>query len=484
MSKKPNVILLMADQLRPDFVGTRFTPNINRLISESFSFSRAYCAAPLCVPARGTFYNGLYPSETGCILNPWHRIDAAHGRVREGVKSFFDLSEPHWDCWHVGKMHYFTEENRHQLPSSTTHYLADMGDHEKFNEAAGKRVPGGAGFSALMPESALGNYTRAARYSIPTTGCYEPGYDHFFDGYFTNEALKTMKQRDKTKSYLLHMMFVAPHPPFDIPEPWYSMYKNEDVPMADNVGVWGKKQSPLTLYHLPGHAGSHYTRKDWQEPWRVYAGLVSLLDHCVGELVKELKEQGMYDDSLILFTADHGEMLGSHCLWQKMCMYEESLRVPLSFKLPGGKHAGEKSDELVSHVDMLPTLCDLLDLETPSGISGRSLVPQIQSGTALDREWVFAQYDGNGARGNFQRCLVQGRYKLIVDLFRNETFFELYDVDADPQEMKNLAFEDRERVLKMIGILEAEMKRQGDLIQIPKGAYPQFLDVYPKIIDR
>ncbi len=271
-------------------------------------------------------------------------------------------------------------------------------------------------------------------------------------------------------------MFLAPHPPLHIPEPYYSLV--DEIELPQNVGRWSARQSPLQLYNLPGYFGSRYSRDDWREIWRVYAGLVALLDDAVGRIITELKQAGLYDDALILFTSDHGEMLGSHRLWQKMCMYEESTHVNLAVKLPAGLTQVAQSDALVSHVDVLPTLCDFLDVSPPAALSGLSLRPLIEQGHALDREEIFIQFDGNGARGNFQRCLVRGRHKLIVDLFKDECFFELYDVLDDPQEQQNLAFAQPVLVEALWSRLRRKMAETGDELMLAQSAYEEFVRAY------
>ena len=159
-------------------------------------------------------------------------------------------------------------------------------------------------------------------------------------------------------------------------------------------------------------------------------------------------------------------------------MYEESTHVPLAFKLPGGRTSGKRSGELVSHIDVLPTLCDLLDVPPPPGVQGVSLRGAIERGASIDREHIFIQFDGNGARGNFQRCLVGGPHKLIVDIFKDETFFELYDTVRDPQEKVNLAFDEGDRAREMIDILLDIMRDTGDLIAFSPDDYDRFLQDY------
>ncbi|HYF52381.1 MAG TPA: sulfatase-like hydrolase/transferase [Planctomycetota bacterium] len=472
---KPHVVIIMADQLRHDVCTPQYTPAIHRLSEEGVVFERAYCASPLCVPARGAFFTGKYPNQTGCIINPWEDVERQHGVVRSGTANLYQLLEGAWDSWHCGKQHLLTDEKR---PAAATRWNTEH-DYGAFLKNNGHRKPGGAAFTGICPEMFGGRITRMRRYSIPTTGCYEHGFDSFFDGYIASSALSALRQRDRSKPFLLNAMFLAPHPPLDIPQPWYSLYKDAVLPR--NVGVWSPNQSPLQLYNLPGALGARYTRDDWQKIWPVYLGLVTLLDHCVALLLNELKAQGMYDDTLIVFTADHGEMLGSHCLWQKMCMYEESVRTPLFIKFPRSfQPAARKIRDVASAVDVLPTLCEFLEVPAPSGLAGQSLMPAVRGEGLKPREGIYVQFDGNGARGNFQRCVIDGDSKLIVDMFKDETFLELYNVTADPEEMNNLAFDPAhgERIEAMLARLRAWMRDTGDLLQISENAYSRFVADY------
>ena len=161
-----------------------------------------------------------------------------------------------------------------------------------------------------------------------------------------------------------------------------------------------------------------------------------------------------------------------------MCMYEESTRTPLAIKLPQGEAQVESVNDLVSHVDMLPTLCDLVGVEIPNQVSGHSLADCIRSGHTFERDHVFVQFDGNGALGNFQRCIVQGDYKLIVDTFKDEIFFELYNVVNDPQELTNLAFDSRPVVTSLYKQLLGHMQATNDHLVLTEADYDHFLTTY------
>ncbi|MEF3308499.1 sulfatase-like hydrolase/transferase [Paenibacillus sp. GYB004] len=480
MTTKPNIVIIMADQLRWDAFGDH-TPNINRLKDESVVFDRAYCASPLCVPARGAFFTGKYPNETGSLINPWTKQEKQHGNVRPDHTNWYELLEEQWDSWHTGKQHLFTEPKPEHREDSKTHWLQLEERYEAYLKANGKKKPGGSAFQGLVPELAYGKITRARKYSIPTVGRYDEGLDFFFDGFILNDSLEAIRGRDRSKPFALNAMFLAPHPPLDIPEPWFSMIRQVQLP--GNVGVWGSNQSPLQLYNLTGMLGTSYTREEWERIWSVYLGLVALLDHCVGEIVAALKQEGIYDNTLLVFTSDHGEMLGSHRLWQKMCMYEESVKTPLYMKFPSGfTPAADRYDELISSIDVLPTLCDYLGIGTPDGVSGMSLMPLLRGEVeGLGRERIFIQFDGNGARSNFQRCVIEGDYKLIVDLFKDEIFIELYDLARDSSEMTNLAFHSDEhggRIERMLGDLRRHMMSTNDLLELPEEMYDRFLADY------
>ncbi|WP_422657788.1 sulfatase-like hydrolase/transferase [Paenibacillus sp. EC2-1] len=478
--KKPHVVIIMADQLRADIITPDFAPNIYSLSQESFRFNRAYCASPLCVPARGSFFTGQYPNETGCLINPWEKQDAAYGFVREGIPNLYQLLEDDWDSWHTGKQHLLTQERFDLSEDSRTNWLPLEGRYDRHLKEQGKRKPGGAPFQGIVPEMAGGTTTRVAGYSIPTTGCYDEGFDAFFDGFILNDSLRALRERDRNKPLFLSSMFLAPHPPLEIPEPWYSMYAQADISLPENVGLWAANQSPLQLYNLTGAIGTRYSRDEWHQVWKVYAGLVRLLDDCVGRIIEELKIQGIYDNTILIFTSDHGEMLGSHRLWQKMCMYEESVRTPLFIKFPVSfQPAINETNTLVSAIDIMPTLCDGLGIPVPESVAGLSLMPIVQ-GKCLERQRIFIQFDGNGARGNFQRCVIEGNYKLIVDIFKDELYLELYNTATDPQELINLAFEKgyQEIIHTLLGHLKNYMLDTGDLLAIPGDAYTTFINKY------
>ena len=186
---------------------------------------------------------------------------------------------------------------------------------------------------------------------------------------------------------------------------------------------------------------------------------------------------------MIIFTTDHGEMLGSHRLFQKMCMYEESSHVPLTIKFPNGEYTGD-INSLISHLDVMPTIMDFFNIESKNDFEGVSLLPLITNGDkkGLNRD-IFIQYDGNGARSNFQRCVIRNNYKLILDIFKDEMFVELYDLEKDRVESNNLAFYEEydEVIINMYASLLKHMKDTSDLITLPELDLVSFRNAYSDI---
>lgn len=465
---QPHLVIIMADQLRHDLIGPEHMPNLMSLAADSLYFPNTYCASPLCMPSRASFFTGRYPNQTGCLINPWVEADRAHGTVKAGTPILYDLLSEDWDGWHTGKQHLYFDPPLERRAGDSTHWVTLEDTYPPFLAERDHPAPGGAAFRADLPELISGRRTALGGGSTPATGRYDFGFDSFFDGHILKTALDAIDQRDRRKPLFLSAMFLSPHPPFQIPDPWFSAV--DAIEMPQNVGRWSEGQSPLQLYNLTGFIGSRYSRDDWQEVWRVYAGLVRLLDHCVGEVVARLKAEQLYDDAVILFTTDHGEMLGSHRLFQKMCMYEEAIRTPVMLKLPKGQQSPGVNPAMVSHLDVLPTLCEVLGVTPPNDLPGRSLL-----GAQPGARPIFVQYDGNGALGNFSRAVILGTDKLIVDTFKDEIFFELHDLSTDPQEERNLIATEPARAGALLSLLCDHMQATGDALRISQSDLDDFL---------
>lgn len=478
---RPNCIFIAADHLRYDVLGQGFTPNIDKLMGDSVSFSSAYCASPLCVPSRGALFTGTYPGNNGSLINGWYKPESKYSKVKEEIDNLYHFMERmDMECVHSGKQHLFVEgEPLQRRAASKTTWMTEH-SYQQFLKDHGKRQPGGPRFRTSVPEVRDGAYTKVSSYSNASTGVYEDGEEYYFDRFFTKEALRYLDHYDGEKPLFLSLMYLAPHPPLEIPQPWYSRIKEEELNIPDNVGEWYPNQSPLQKYNVTGVIGNQYHKAQWREIWRVYLGLVSLLDDCVGEITDKLKQKGIYENSLIVFTSDHGEMLGSHGLFQKMCMYEESARIPLSIHMPGGGTGGRIVEDAVSHIDVFPTLCNFYGEEPLHMVDGVSLKNCLLDQEERAERPVYIQYDGNSSRCNSQRCVIWKKHKLIVDMFKDEIYYELYDLEHDPLERSNLLFQGvgKDLAKELYQMLRIHMKEIKDSIELGAPDLEPFLEHY------
>ena len=201
--KQPHIIFICADQLRYDVLGKGFTPHIDALSRESFCFDNAYCASPLCVPARGSMFTGMCPNTTGSLINPWEAADAWAGYVKKDIKNLYEIMEEHgWDCIHSGKQHLFTEGTPlEQRPNSKTRWMTTEKTYKAYLKDHKKPMPGGPDFRSPVPEILSRKKTIFTTCSNANTGLYEPGEDFYFDSYFARAAVKGLQERDTSKPY-------------------------------------------------------------------------------------------------------------------------------------------------------------------------------------------------------------------------------------------------------------------------------------------
>ncbi len=244
--KEPvSIIVIMADQLRFDVLENDLTPNIQALRDDGVSFNRTYCASPICVPSRGSFFTGLYPNKSGSMINGWEEEDKRFSLVKKGTPNLYSVMGKNWDSWHVGKQHFFTAEGV-DGPSSATQWITQK-EYRGWLKERDASYPGGDKFRAMVPETLSGKYTHTRTLHNAEMAVYEDGLENFLDHYIGNKSVEAIKMRVKGKPLLLNTTFLAPHPPFHIPEPYFSMFDKVEIKLPENVAMWYPAQSPLQL---------------------------------------------------------------------------------------------------------------------------------------------------------------------------------------------------------------------------------------------
>jgi arylsulfatase A-like enzyme len=448
MSKHPNVLLIMTDQQRADTLGFRGqtpckTPNIDCLASEGVSFDRAMTPCPLCLPSRASLFTGLYPTQNDMMSNQTGYLTSCQ-MLDHFRASGYQIN--YAGKWHMGKgnISQFTDRHDGDSTKEYSQWCRDQGliDGWMFNDPATRT-------------------TRTPSMSIPKVHCQDLSVNKTNEAYVTDFAIDMIQTRDRTKPFFQVCSYNGPHPPFMIPEPYFSMYDPSDVPIPNNFGpLAGEHVANQTSYYRDLFLDHGEDFDEWRASYAVYWGFVTMIDDMIGKILKVMEGEDLMEDTIILFTSDHGENLGAHGLWQKMVPYEESIRVPLIVRIPKGP-LGKRTSIPVNLVDVAPTLAGLCDLPDFAGWAGDDL---------MGRDWdddthpaVFAMHQplGDWMKVTDWRMVELDRYKYVWYLNAED---ELFELDSDGGEQKNLINDPKmqSRILDLKRELDGFLKKTAD----------------------
>jgi arylsulfatase A-like enzyme len=399
---KPNVVFLLADDLRADAIAAlgnpvMKTPNLDRLVRSGYVFRNAYCMG----------------STVGAVCNPSrHMLLSGQSLYRYDPKkadgTFADvMTRAGYETWHLGKRGNTAREY-----------------HKAFHHS---------GYLEDNKERTSGHHGRTA----------------------ADRAIDFLKSGwDRKQPVFLFLAFEGPHDPRVAADEWMKHYDREAIPLPKNY-------KPLH----PFDNGDLLTRDEALAPWprteavvrqhlHDYYACISSIDHHVGRIVATLKELGELDNTVIVFSADHGLAVGSHGLFGKQSLYEHSMKSPLVVAGPGIPKGS--SDALAYLFDIFPTVADLCGAKVPDGLDGRSLAPVMRGHKEGVRETVFLAYK------DVQRAVRRGDWKLIR--YPQVDVTQLFDLKADPDELKSLAADSAHaaRVREMLTLLSREQQRYGD----------------------
>ncbi len=445
---KPNVLLLMADDLnnRLGCYGDALvkSPHIDRLSSRSVRFDRAYCQFPLCSPSRSSMLTGRRPDATRILTNP-----------RAGTKPSDYTGTPHF---------------REHIPDTVT--LPQLfRQHGYFVARVGKLfhygVPGQIGTDGLDdPKSWDKALNPRGRDKDDESKIFAVGRgglggtlswlaaagrdDEQTDGIGATEAIKLL-EASKDKSFFLAVGFYRPHTPYVAPKAYFDLYPTNKIPLpAVPANPFARGPAPAFASHKKEHENLDDRLR--REAIQGYLASISLMDAQVGRVLGALARLNLDKNTIVIFTSDHGYLLGEHGLWQKQSLFEESARVPLIIHAPGAAGNGQASPRTVELVDLYPTLAALCSLPAPAYLGGVSLRPLLENPQAPWSRPAFTQVQ----RGAFPGHSVRTQRWRYTQWDRGEKGAELYDHDADPHERKNLAADPRHAdiVAQLRGLLQ------------------------------
>lgn len=441
-ASKPNVLLLFTDQHRFDALGCAGdrvlrTPNLDALAARGVRFSHAFTPTPVCIAARMSLITGHRAGRTH-----WFGNQKLPGLAPPRPTLMQLLAEAGYRTHAVGKMHF------HGL-----HY--GLHRHERMEEGVAFRVDDDY-LMYLKMNRVRTRYPQGLRdllYLQPQTSGI-PG-EHAQSTWIADRSIAFLREHvryRRNRPFFLWTSWLAPHPPYAPCEPYDSMYNPAEMPLP----VYADR--PLASLPAPAWSerarldGAHLDAGRMRRIRALCYGQISHVDRGVGRILEELNRLGLTENTVVVFTSDHGDMLGDHGLSQKSVPYEHSVRIPLILRWPGRTKPGAVRDDLVGLTDLLPTLVREVGLQYPGREPmppGESLLSAEGGGLASGRDAYFIDYGHGAARWISIRTRTH-KYALWASAGREE----LYDLKADPQERRNLAGQQpalarelRERVL-------------------------------------
>ena len=458
---KPNLLFLWTDEQRADTLSVygnhRFRmPSLNRLASSSIVFNRCYDTQPVCTPARSSVMTGQYPHSTGCTTNnipltartpvmPELLADSAYrtaymGKWHLGDEVFPQRGFQEWASIEDGYHQYYSAGRDAGARSSYHAFLANLG---------------------YKPDPLNGRFSRQFAVRRPI--------DHCKPAFLAGEASRFIHQH-RAQPWMLYVNFLEPHMPFF--GPLNDLHSEAEAPVPANHPGTGVEREPRRYVKLregfleKGFDGHDLkTRAGWQRLNRNYAGLCSQVDQAVGRMLWMLQATGQADNTVIVFTSDHGEMMGSHSLIGKSVLYEEAVRVPLLVRVPFRQSALMPVEQPVSQIDLVPTLLGLLGARIPESLPGQSLLPLLEGGR-LAEDHVFIEWH-TPPEGPNARAVVSPE-GLKLGLYDTDNCV-LFDRHPDPLEMQNLYYrpESAGTLRRLRARIETWQRRTKDPQRLP-----------------
>ena len=453
-SRPPSVLLIMVDQLAASWLpayGHRVVqaPNLTALARQGVTFDAAYCPSPLCAPSRASLLTGRLPSHTGVYDN------AAEMRASLPTVTH-RLRAAGYATTLAGKMHFVGPDQLHGFEERVTPDVYPAGLHWTPDWLAepGDRLPW---YHTMEP--------------VLTPGVSPASMQVDYDDEVRFHAVRALFDHARHRRgdpFFLVASFTSPHDPWELPARYWERYDPADIPPPAVPAIPLAEADPHSrrLREMCGIDEAGLTEAQIRRARHPNFAAISYVDERIGEVLTALRDSGLEDETIVAFTADHGEMLGERGLWYKMAFFEDAARVPLIVRAPGGlARSGSRVAEPVSLLDLAPTLLDLagVDPGAPGDTDGTSLAPLLRGVGGRDTP-VVGEYLAEGVTAPAV-MIRRGPLKYIRCAGDPDL---LYDVRADPRELRNLAAEPGSDGAARAAELRAEADERWDLVTLAR----------------
>jgi len=439
---RPNILVFMTDQQRADVIHPDHpcqTPNIDRILADGVRFGEHYTSTAHCCPSRASFMTGLYPSRHGVHNNISNPVRLSQG-LNEGVRCFSeDLRDSGYELAYTGKWHVSNVEDPCDrgwnegfvtCRKGTVHHVP----YERYDQIAEEQKDDEPRTPGRVWRPGWGHYQLYG--SRPDDS--PKGYENNGDYKVVQSAIESLSGLvNSGKPWMLYCGPGGPHDPFIIPEKFAGMYDPADVELPENFKDT-LEDKPHTYQRMRYEYWAQLTEDEVRASIAHYWGYCTMLDAMFGELLDALEATGELDDTIIMFTSDHGEYLGDHGLYCKgVPAFRSGYNIPLAVRWGNGiKNGGRVVDEFTCQSDMAQTFREIAGCDVPEDMPGKSILPFIAGDTPSDwRDEMHFQFNGVELYYSQRTCFTK-KWKYVYNGF---DFDELYDLENDPHEMTNLA---------------------------------------------
>lgn len=446
-NKKPNVLFIISDDLTTTAVSSYEnqmcqTPHIDRLASEGIRFTKAYCQFPVCGPSRASLLFGYYPHATevygyvsgrenvGPDRKSWPQLFRENGYFTARVSKIFHMGIP---------THILTGEDGTDDDASWD---------EKYNSQAPEwQTPGEA---ELVQHNPYGTIERRGGNVMTIVKADGDDLVHS-DAKTTQKAIELIKKH-KDKPFFLAVGFVRPHVPFVAPKRYFEAYPHNQMVLPPRViNDWD--DIPASGINYVTSLNSQMSEEQEKKAIAGYYASVSFMDDQVGKVLQALRDEGLEDNTIVIFTSDHGFHLGEHRFWMKVSLKEESARVPLIIKVPGKQPAVCHS--FVELIDLYPTVAELAGLNYSPNLQGKSLAKVIDNPELEVRPYAFSVSQRNNV---FFFLIRTSKWAYIQYEEDASGGIELFDMEHDSKQFNNLA--NNPNYKEIVAYFQEELKRK------------------------